>query len=138
MKHLLKKKKQMLSGDFFTIERISERGEETLFLTALNPHHKIFDGHFPGDPICPGVCNIQTIRECAEQKTGKKLRIDAIALCRFSALITPQACPQLLISLQLGDETEDTIPVTAKITSPDEQKIYLEYKGSYGIEKTLV
>ena len=125
----------MLKDDFYKIEQTTERENETLFLTSMNAAHKIYNGHFPGDPICPGVCNVQTIRECAELKLGKRLRIDAIAHCKFAALITPQKCPQLLISLHLEEKEENRYLAVAKITSPDEQTLFLEYKGEYSIEQ---
>lgn len=124
----------MLKGDFFTIERIVEKESATQYFTHLNASHEIYNGHFPGDPICPGVCNVQTIRECAEMKTGKKLRIDSISICRFSALITPTGSPDLLISLELTQNEDKTYAAIAKITSPDEQTLYLEYKGTYSEE----
>lgn len=125
----------MLKDDFYKIEKVSQREGETLFLTAMNAGHKIYEGHFPGDPICPGVCNVQTIRECAEQELGKRLRIDSIAHCKFAALITPQKCPQLLIALHLEEKEADKYLAVAKITSPDEQTLYLEYKGEYTTEQ---
>ena len=125
----------MLIGDFFTIEETKERDNETLFLTKLNAGHDIYNGHFPGDPICPGVCNVQTIRECAEIKLGKKLKIESIAHCKFAALITPQAAPKLLVALQLEQKEEGNYLAIAKITSPNEDVLYLEYKGEYSIEQ---
>ena len=124
----------MLIGDFFTIEQITTNDDETLYLTKLNADHEIYKGHFPGDPICPGVCNVQTIRECAEQQLGKKLRIDSIALCRFAALITPQNAPKLLIALHIEEKEVNNYLATAKITSPDSSILYLEYKGEYSAE----
>ncbi|MCQ2210164.1 MAG: beta-hydroxyacyl-ACP dehydratase [Paludibacteraceae bacterium] len=124
----------MLVGDFFTIEQITKNENEVEYLTKLNANHEIYKGHFPGDPICPGVCNVQTIRECAELQIGKKLRIESIAHCRFAALITPQNCPQLLISLSLEQKEDGNYLALANITSPNKETIYLEYKGEYSIE----
>ena len=37
-----------------------------MFRVALNADCEVYQGHFPGEPISPGVCNIQMIKECAE------------------------------------------------------------------------
>ncbi|MDY2942781.1 MAG: hypothetical protein SOT07_03685 [Paludibacteraceae bacterium] len=37
-----------------------------VFRVALNADCEVYQGHFPGEPISPGVCNIQMIKECAE------------------------------------------------------------------------
>ena len=124
----------MLIGNFFTIQETIQKEDATQYLTHLNPNHEIYNGHFPGDPICPGVCNVQTIRECAELETGKKLRIDTIQVCRFAALITPTNSPDLLITLKL-EEKDGNYSAVAQITSPDETTLYLEYKGTYSVER---
>ena len=126
----------MLIGDFFTIDQVTEKEDEPLFLTSLNSNHEIYKGHFPGDPICPGVCNIQTIRECAEKIIGKKLKINTISHCKFAALITPDKTPRLLISIRLTPKDDETCTITSSITSPDASALYLEYKGEYTIERT--
>ena len=37
-----------------------------VFRVALNADCEVYQGHFPGEPVCPGVCNIQMIKECTE------------------------------------------------------------------------
>ena len=33
----------------------------------LNPQHAIYSGHFPQQPVVPGVCMLQIIKECVEK-----------------------------------------------------------------------
>ena len=33
----------------------------------LNPQHVIYNGHFPQQPVVPGVCMLQIIKECIEK-----------------------------------------------------------------------
>lgn len=122
----------MLAESFFTIESKSKNeAGEIIYDIDLNPNHDIYKGHFPNMPICPGVCNIQTIRECVEMEVGKKLTIKAIAQCRFSALIVPTENKKLRITLNLVSESENEWNVISKITSPDGEISFVDYKGSY-------
>ena len=41
-----------------------------VYLIALLPDADVYRGHCPHKPVCPGVCNIETIRECAEMLTA--------------------------------------------------------------------
>lgn len=124
----------MLLDRYFSIkeEKKNESGSE--FLITLNPDHQVYQGHFPGDPICPGVCSIQMIRECAEISLEKSLTISAISQCRFSELLTPAKNKELLLRLTLNDKGDGTVGVIASLLSDDAQTSFLEYKGDYSLQ----
>lgn len=121
----------MLLDTYFTIKEEKKNDSGSDFLISLNPNHQVYQGHFPGDPICPGVCSIQTIRECAEVALTQKVVISAISQCRFSELLTPVKNTELLVKLSFDKSGDDVIKVIASILSPDAQTSFLEYKGEY-------
>lgn len=94
----------MLVEDFYRIIARREEAESTLFEVELNPDCKVYAGHFPDEPIAPGVCNIQMLKECAEQVAGRKLTLNYIQQCRMTRLITPDSCPKLEVRIQLDGE----------------------------------
>lgn len=123
----------MLQDRYFTIKEGKKIESGSEFLITLNPNHQVYQGHFPGDPICPGVCSIQMIRECAEVSFGKKLTIGSISQCRFSELLTPAKNTELLLRLALNDKGDGTVGVIASLLSDDAQTSFLEYKGEYSL-----
>lgn len=98
------------------------------FTVAILSDCNVYDGHFPGDPVCPGVCNIETIKECAMMLTGKSLRIKAIKQCRLTAIATPTVCPEVDINVTATPSGEDSYTVIASIK--DNKQTYMEYKGT--------
>ena len=53
-----------LENDFFTIENIiSVDGEPREVELNLNTSHWVYDAHFPGNPVTPGVCLVQMAAE---------------------------------------------------------------------------
>jgi 3-hydroxyacyl-[acyl-carrier-protein] dehydratase len=56
----------------------------------LNKTHKIFEGHFPGHPVLPGVCVIQMIKEFTEKALNKKLLLAVASNVKFMAVINPE------------------------------------------------
>ena len=42
-----------------------------------------FEGHFPGNPIVPGVCLVELSRIMAEQAAGRAMTLQEISLCKF-------------------------------------------------------
>ena len=121
----------MLLNKYFTIRERREDETGSNFLISLNPDHQVYQGHFPGDPICPGVCSIQMIRECAEIVIGQRLTISTVSQCRFMELLTPSKNKDLLLKLTLSKAEEGMVKAVASILSDDAQTSFLEYKGEY-------
>ena len=52
-----------------------------VFRIALLPDCDVYRGHFPGRPVCPGVCQVEMARQCAGRLAGHPLLIRRIASC---------------------------------------------------------
>ena len=117
----------LLENNYYRIiERNTEAGE---FAVQILPECEVFQGHFPGHPVCPGVCNMEMVKECAMQLVGKSLTIATVKQCRFLNVITPEGSPQLKIKVSATPlEGEDAYLVQASIE--DETTIYLTFKGN--------
>lgn len=48
-----------------------------------------FSGHFPGDPILPGIAQLHMVTECVERALGKPLLLKNLARVKFKQLIRP-------------------------------------------------
>lgn len=92
-------------------EIISGR-EDGVFEVRLNPDHAVFQGHFPGNPVLPGVCSLMIVRECASRTVGLPLRYVSVRESKFLATITPDA--RLTVELKLSTDGSD-FPLDAKI-----------------------
>ena len=117
----------LLEEKYFKLVRMYEEGENIIFQVELLPDCQVYQGHFPGNPICPGVCNIEMLRECVGIYLQNKVYISSIKQCRLTAIATPSICPELDIEVHL-EETETGYTVSGKIQ--DKNTIYLEYKGN--------
>lgn len=116
----------LLRGHYYKIDGWSTEEGETTFRVDLLPDCDVYRGHFPGKPVCPGVCNVQMLKECAEVLTGRRLAITAIRQCRFTAVATPALCPWLDISLRT-EPCGEGYAVTARIAAGS--TTYLDFKG---------
>ena len=79
----------ILLDDFFTlIQRDSSPGVVKAKL-SINKAHRIFQGHFPGLPVVPGVCMLQMVREIMEVHLDRSLDITASDNMKFLSVINP-------------------------------------------------
>ena len=84
----------MLLENFYKIIHIKERedGKQAIEI-ELNPGHVLYQGHFPGQPVVPGVCTLQIIKESAEQIANQPLQYVQIASSKFLSAINPLETP---------------------------------------------
>lgn len=88
----------MLINDFYKIYDL-ELSENTMKgMIQFNEQHTIFEGHFPGQPVVPGVCMMQMVKELLEKHFKKSLRLVSTGQVKFLQLITPDLSPEVNIS----------------------------------------
>lgn len=120
----------MLLNDFYTVENIANPEENRYLATVLlNPKHEIFKGHFPGNPVTPGVCMLQIIKEISEQITQKSLFLHRANQVKFMALINPETHPRIQLELEITDNNEGEIKV--KNATSFDQTIALKLSNTY-------
>ncbi|MBJ2123497.1 3-hydroxyacyl-ACP dehydratase [Flavobacterium sp. IB48] len=99
----------MILQDFYKILSEEKVSDSKYIITILvNEKHEVFKGHFPGNPIMPGVCMIQIIKELTESITKSSLMIQSLANVKFMALINPEVTPELRLELDVTT-TEDNL-----------------------------
>ena len=97
----------------------------------LNPDHEVFEGHFPGNPILPGVCTLQIIKELTEKALNKNLFLKVTSNVKFMAIINPQKNDLLNLVLNLS-ETEDGI-IKVKNTTSFEDTLALKLNATFKV-----
>lgn len=97
----------MLKDNLYTITSIETESEENYAIgISLNASHDIFKGHFPGQPVLPGVCLIEMVKEILTTIKKKPYRLASASQIKYVQLVDPNASPTLNISIQVKTEAE--------------------------------
>ena len=99
-----------LQESYFNIRKISYPNSDTRhgkFKIDLIPTHPVYEGHFPGEPVCPGVCSLQMVKECAQIMAHEQLLVCYIKQYRLLSVITPQEHPALMVEIHLNQEEKE-------------------------------
>ena len=127
---LKEKNKKMVLKDFYNVLSEEKTTDSKYSITILvNEKHEIFKGHFPGNPIMPGVCMIQIIKELTEKITQETLMIQTLANVKFMALINPEKNSELRLDLDITT-TEDNL-VKEKNTTYFNETVALKLSNVY-------
>ena len=65
----------------------------------LDAAHRIYQAHFPGNPITPGACMIDICRDLLSAAAGRPIRINCIRNIKFLALLNPVETPEVEVEL---------------------------------------
>ncbi len=82
----------MLAGFYKIMAEQREAGEYKVQV-ELNREHVIYQAHFPGSPITPGVCILQISQELLEKYTGRRLRMVRAKNIKFLHVLSPEEHP---------------------------------------------
>ncbi|WP_155844956.1 3-hydroxyacyl-ACP dehydratase [Chryseobacterium daeguense] len=120
---------QTILTDFYILQSYEKTENGSFIATiSLNKNHDIFKGHFPGNPVTPGVCMMQIVKELTEEFTGLKLFLKSASNVKFMAIINPFETPDLKLQLEIN-ETDDLIKV--KNTTSFGETIALKMSVNY-------
>jgi len=76
-----------------------------------------FAGHFPGNPVVPGVCEIAAVELLAQMiACNANLRIRSILQLKFRAPLLPDDCATFAVKLQ--EQEDGNLLATANISTP--------------------
>lgn len=109
----------MLKNDLYKVAEHHSEAESThTFELDINPLHKIFEGHFPGQPVLPGVCQIEMVKELLSEVEGRSLRLMSSGNIKYIEIVDPTANPKIKMHLSLNHQPEG-IRVSATSSFPD-------------------
>ncbi len=119
---------EKLIPDFYSVLNTTDLGNNSYEVkVSMNPEAEVYKGHFPGQPIAPGACLTQMVKEVANTISGKEMRLVEAQQIKFLATVNPVATPELSLDLTLT-ESEDGVKM--KCTAKDETTSYFKISGT--------
>lgn len=123
----------ILKNSFYTILDKTISDELTSFHVSLDAGHPIFEGHFPGNPITPGVVQIEIVKELIEESISHDVELKAIGNSKFLNILNPIETPKVRVDLKVN-QTDSLIKIDAVIKSEDQA--FFKIKASYNLPAT--
>jgi len=118
----------MLIKDLYTVKKTELIDNVVNAIIKINPEHNIFNGHFPGNPVLPGVIQLQIIKELLETELKLSLILQKASNIKYTNMIVPNANNELHINVSLT-YIENTIKVNSVIKNSD--IVFLKFKGIF-------
>lgn len=121
----------MLLKNFYKIidSIVTEKG--FIYSININENHEIYKGHFPDNPVVPGVCLIQIIQELLENELKKKIRLLKAGNIKFKAAVIPKS--ENIINFEYELNFIEVSNFYAKCEISDFERTLMSFKGEFNI-----
>ncbi len=99
----------MLLNSFFTYTAGAVESDKISATLKLNKEHDIYNGHFPGMPVTPGVCQVQMVQEVINDCLNSKYVLQSARDIKFLNFINPEKASELQMEFTMKTNTESKI-----------------------------
>jgi len=96
---------------------------------TLRPECIIYQAHFPGRPITPGVCIIGIITELLELRQNRALQLSEVKNLKFIDVIEPTKVKAVTVTFDRIEHADDGLKVRGTLVDGDH--VYTKYSLIY-------
>lgn len=109
-------------------------GTENGFTALLrcNPEHLIYQAHFPGNPITPGACLLQTAGELLQRKLDRPLFLKASKNVKYLNVLVPSEGKE--VRFTFSNLVESETECKAQVVIADEASVYTKMSLTFSYE----
>jgi len=119
----------MLYNTFFKILKEEPAEGAVKALLSIDKDHAILKGHFPGQPVVPGVCMMQIVKELLDRGTAQDTLLRHGSNIKFLNFIDPTQQPEVLISVQYDVQPDASWKVNANIRHGE--TVFFKFQGNF-------
>ncbi len=113
-----------LSTTTDTEEKIHIRG-----CLKINWAHDIFSGHFPENPVLPGVVQVQMVTEVFNKAMNGNFILARASTIKYPNMVVPKICDILTIDIQVMKPDSSDYGINATLVH--ENLTFLKLKGHF-------
>ena len=117
----------MLLNTLYTYEHLEGDVSASLkFKVNIQANHEIYKGHFPDNPITPGVCQMEMVKEILSDHLGQNLFFNSVSDMKFISMWVPKGSESVFMDIS-ANAYEDGYKIKASIYT--DTCVYFKLRG---------
>lgn len=118
----------MFLNDLYTLSEILQLPDGSFETDIIiNPGHRVFMGHFPGQPVLPGVCILEMLKDIVKKHTGKEWKISQASSVKYLKVVDPTNDTVLRMQIGLKEEADSMLVSASSFTA--DGSAHFKFKG---------
>jgi 3-hydroxyacyl-[acyl-carrier-protein] dehydratase len=118
-----------ITNDIFSIDSITHENGIISAILGINTQSEIFKGHFPGQPVVPGACMLQVVKDVLQNALSTGFQLKKAGNLKFVSMIVPSLNDMIQLELTYKFIDDTTVSANAKLISND--VICFKFQGSF-------
>jgi len=118
-----------IHNDIFKLVSFTPAGDKIEAILDVNGKSPIFKGHFPSQPVVPGACMVQLVKDSLESVLGMKLQLKKADQIKFMNVIVPGDGKQLTLTINRRDAEDGGLFVQANLVKND--AVCFKFQGMF-------
>ena len=118
--------------NLFTIASMDDTESGFTARLRCNPSHPVYQAHFPGNPITPGACLVQTACDVLQKKLGRPLSLKASKSIKFLNQLVPAEGREVSLNYSHLERTETECKTQVVIA--DESTVFSKMSLTFSYE----
>jgi len=90
----------MLHNSLYSWQVRSTSANSVVYEVLFNRQHPLYEGHFPGQPVTPGVVLGEIVKELLEKHLDLKLGMTDLRQIKFLSPHNPDSNPEMEITIK--------------------------------------
>jgi 3-hydroxyacyl-[acyl-carrier-protein] dehydratase len=123
-----------IENNIFIIENLDHSDGTVNVRLVVNANSDILKGHFPGQPVVPGACMLQLVKDVMENAVGQIVRLKKADNIKFMSMVVPGENNQLQLNVSYKISDDNIYAVQATLYSGD--IICFKFQGIFVTGKT--
>ncbi|MNE05708.1 FabA-like domain protein [compost metagenome] len=119
----------ILKDSFYRINSLNFEENVLEAHISIDPKHSIFDGHFPGNPVTPGVVQLEIVKEILGTQFNKTIQLKTLATSKFLAVLNPVNTPDAALKMTITEQEDQSLKVSGQMSTSE--GICLKFQGIY-------
>jgi 3-hydroxyacyl-[acyl-carrier-protein] dehydratase len=115
-------------NDFFSYTINSNESGHIKALLSIDQNHDIFKGHFPGNPVTPGVTQLEMVRQVLSKCTNKDLMLTEAKDLKFLSPLLPPQTHDIELTIDYKEE-QGTISTRCVLSRNDQ--VFTKIRGTF-------
>jgi 3-hydroxyacyl-[acyl-carrier-protein] dehydratase len=119
----------ILKDTFYKINTLKFQDNVLEAEISIDAKHAIYEGHFPNNPVTPGVVQLELVKEILGTHFNKTIQLKSLSSSKFLAVLNPEKTPEATFKMNVVEQEDQSLKVSGQLSNSE--GICLKFSGIY-------